>query len=186
MKNFVLLAVAILVVGVAGWVYYVGSSMTGLPGDNTGNEEGVVCTADAMQCPDGSWVGRTGPDCKFVCPGVDEGGSTGDAGILPYNSGVRGTVMVGPTCPVESYPPDPACADKPAKIFVYVLRGSELGDTVASLVTGPDGMFEFSLPPGEYRVMAGELGPPTCTAQKVTVTPGVYENITLSCDSGIR
>lgn len=26
------------------------------------------CTQDAMQCPDGSWVGRTGPNCSFVCP----------------------------------------------------------------------------------------------------------------------
>ncbi|MEX0919242.1 MAG: hypothetical protein WDZ64_00650 [Parcubacteria group bacterium] len=30
--------------------------------------EEVFCTADAMQCPDGTWVGRTGPDCEFVCP----------------------------------------------------------------------------------------------------------------------
>lgn len=29
---------------------------------------GVVCTADARQCPDGTWVGRTGPRCEFVCP----------------------------------------------------------------------------------------------------------------------
>lgn len=29
----------------------------------------VACTMDAKQCPDGSWVGRTGPDCQFVCPG---------------------------------------------------------------------------------------------------------------------
>jgi len=28
----------------------------------------VFCTADAMQCPDGTWVGRTGPNCQFVCP----------------------------------------------------------------------------------------------------------------------
>lgn len=28
----------------------------------------IACTADAMQCPDGSYVGRTGPDCQFVCP----------------------------------------------------------------------------------------------------------------------
>ncbi len=29
----------------------------------------VVCTQDAMQCPDGSYVGRTGPDCQFAaCP----------------------------------------------------------------------------------------------------------------------
>ena len=28
----------------------------------------VVCTMDAKQCPDGSFVGRTGPDCEFICP----------------------------------------------------------------------------------------------------------------------
>jgi hypothetical protein len=28
----------------------------------------VMCTLDAMQCPDGSFVGRTGPNCEFVCP----------------------------------------------------------------------------------------------------------------------
>jgi hypothetical protein len=28
----------------------------------------TVCTMDAMQCPDGSWVGRSGPDCIFKCP----------------------------------------------------------------------------------------------------------------------
>ena len=28
----------------------------------------IMCTADATQCPDGSYVGRTGPDCSFVCP----------------------------------------------------------------------------------------------------------------------
>jgi Immunoglobulin-like domain of bacterial spore germination len=26
------------------------------------------CTMDALQCPDGSFVGRTGPNCEFVCP----------------------------------------------------------------------------------------------------------------------
>jgi hypothetical protein len=32
----------------------------------------VACTMDAMQCPDGSYVGRTGPDCQFVCPNTTE------------------------------------------------------------------------------------------------------------------
>lgn len=31
-------------------------------------EKGVACTMDAMECPDGSYVGRTGPNCEFVCP----------------------------------------------------------------------------------------------------------------------
>jgi len=29
----------------------------------------IACTQDAMLCPDGSYVGRTGPDCEFECPG---------------------------------------------------------------------------------------------------------------------
>jgi hypothetical protein len=28
----------------------------------------VGCTMDAMMCPDGSSVGRSGPSCEFVCP----------------------------------------------------------------------------------------------------------------------
>jgi len=30
----------------------------------------VMCTMDALLCPDGSYVGRTGPKCEFVCPEV--------------------------------------------------------------------------------------------------------------------
>ncbi len=32
--------------------------------------EKVMCAMDAMQCPDGSSVGRSGPTCEFVCPPV--------------------------------------------------------------------------------------------------------------------
>lgn len=29
----------------------------------------VACTMEAKQCPDGSYVGRTGPNCEFsACP----------------------------------------------------------------------------------------------------------------------
>lgn len=31
-------------------------------------EEPVACTMDAKECPDGSYVGRTGPNCEFICP----------------------------------------------------------------------------------------------------------------------
>ncbi|MBP6924461.1 MAG: hypothetical protein KBB78_02745 [Candidatus Pacebacteria bacterium] len=34
--------------------------------------EEIACTLDAMQCPDGSYVGRSGPNCEFVCPKVTE------------------------------------------------------------------------------------------------------------------
>jgi hypothetical protein len=32
----------------------------------------VMCTMDAMQCADGSWVGRSGPNCEFACPTAEE------------------------------------------------------------------------------------------------------------------
>jgi hypothetical protein len=35
----------------------------------SGDKDGfVACTMDAMMCPDGSYVGRSAPDCKFICP----------------------------------------------------------------------------------------------------------------------
>ncbi len=30
-------------------------------------ERHTVCIQDAMQCPDGKWVGRSGPRCEFRC-----------------------------------------------------------------------------------------------------------------------
>lgn len=34
------------------------------PGGDRGQ---VMCTQDAMQCPDGRWVGRQPPGCQFNC-----------------------------------------------------------------------------------------------------------------------
>jgi hypothetical protein len=41
------------------------------------DDDGVMCTMDAKICPDGSAVGRSGPDCEFdPCPGeLDDTGS---------------------------------------------------------------------------------------------------------------
>lgn len=39
----------------------------------TETDEAVFCTMDAKQCPDGSYVGRTGPNCEFTaCPAVSD------------------------------------------------------------------------------------------------------------------
>lgn len=35
----------------------------------------VACTMDAMRCHDGSYVGRSGPNCQFVCPTTSSSGS---------------------------------------------------------------------------------------------------------------
>jgi len=43
-----------------------------VPNINTGNNNTVgQCTADAFICPSGVAVGRSGPNCQFVCPNVN-------------------------------------------------------------------------------------------------------------------
>lgn len=42
-----------------------------IPADPTPGQEDLLCTQDAFQCPDGSFVGRTGPNCEFVCGAPD-------------------------------------------------------------------------------------------------------------------
>jgi hypothetical protein len=38
----------------------------------TTKSEHAACTMEAKLCPDGSYVGRTGPNCEFEkCPGQD-------------------------------------------------------------------------------------------------------------------
>lgn len=66
--------------------------------------EAVMCTMDAKQCPDGSFVSRTGPNCEFApCPG-EQGGVTGE--IPPAHPGPGETVEGSPPeSPPVSYPP---------------------------------------------------------------------------------
>ena len=72
MRNFL--------IGVVMWILLVGGFVGGLifvkyvlmpfvDGETGTMPEIVACPADAMLCPDGSAVGRTGPDCSFpACP----------------------------------------------------------------------------------------------------------------------
>lgn len=73
----ILIAVAIL--GLAGYFVYQNyfvpkGTILGpyVPGPTTG--QSVACTQEAKLCPDGSAVGRTGPNCEFApCPSPGNG-----------------------------------------------------------------------------------------------------------------
>jgi branched-chain amino acid transport system substrate-binding protein len=74
-------------------------------------EPGKPCTMEAKICPDGSGVGRTGPNCEFApCPGEKASTSPSnpilkvcpeDAKICPDGSSV---VRIGPTCEFAACP----------------------------------------------------------------------------------
>ena len=149
----------------------------------------VACSADAKLCPDGSAVSRTGPNCEFApCPSDVATGSSGGAGILPFDSGAEGTVLLGPTCPVMKTPPDPNCADKPfvTIVEVYAVGGPE-GIPFATVNTDKEGKYKVILPPGEYSIQAQGGKPfPTCSPKTITIGPNAMQKLNLSCDTGIR
>jgi hypothetical protein len=189
---------------------------------------GVACTMEAKLCPDGSYVGRTGPNCEFAaCPIVtpasgtagahcggfiqnaptcnaglhcqlnvsmpDTGGvcvadsTGGGGGILPQNSGIQGTVMLGPTCPVEQIPPNSQCADRPYATQVSVARAVDPTHPVTVVQSDAQGAFQVTLSPGDYIVSAaGGNMLPRCSPVSATVSPNVYASVAVSCDTGIR
>lgn len=52
---------ALVVIGGGAYAYY--------SAGQTGSEQGTTCTTEAKVCPDGSSVGRSGPNCEFAaCP----------------------------------------------------------------------------------------------------------------------
>jgi hypothetical protein len=134
-----------------------------------------ACTMEAMLCPDGSSVGRTGPNCEFTaCP--------------TEKSGIRGTVSLGPTCPVERIPPDPRCADKPFQTTLVVTTpdGSKI---ITKFSSDAEGKFRVKIPPGDYIIRPAPGAPmlPRCgNSGTITVKSDTFTTANISCDTGIR
>lgn len=147
---------------------------------------GVACTTEAKICPDGSAVGRSGPNCEFTsCPAATASSTSGGS-VVPLDSGVRGTVSLGPTCPVMRNPPDPQCADKPYATAITVRRAGSSAPFVIG-TSDATGAFKLLLPPGSYTVTAGSgTKLPRCSSVNVTVAAHAYTAVAISCDTGIR
>ncbi|MFA6535887.1 MAG: hypothetical protein WC250_01290 [Candidatus Paceibacterota bacterium] len=126
---------------------------------------------------------------KFLAT-EETGGAAGSggSGILPFKSGVKGQVLLGPTCPVMRIPPDPNCADRPYQTTVQVITiGSPKSSPFATAETDKDGRYEIKLPPGEYGLQpVGGRMLPRCETRNVTVGPDEMAEVNLACDTGIR
>ncbi len=142
----------------------------------TPDNSGVVCTLDAKLCPDGSYVGRTGPKCEFApCPTVTPN----------INSGITGTVSIGPTCPVQRVD-DPSCDDKPYQFGEFIITQGIKAEEVMRFTTNDKGQYAVSLPAGNYTIeSASQVG----IGQQlfdVTVKAGVVTEFDFTLDTGIR
>ena len=148
----------------------------------------VACTQEAKACPDGSYVGRSGPNCEFaVCP-TNKATSTPPAPVVPpvaQTGTISGYIHSGPTCPVEKIPPDPACADRPfanANVTATNAAAKQYQTQSAS-----DGNFSLLVPAGRYtvKVISSNILP-RCPEQQADVTANKITALDISCDTGIR
>ena len=99
---------------------------------------------------------------------------------------VFGLALAGPVCPVETNPPDPACAPRPV-VGAIVLAVSDSGELFESTTDG-DGRFSIALPSGLYEIIAqpveGLMGSPTPI--EIEVRTEAIDLGVLEYDTGIR
>lgn len=99
------------------------------------------------------------------------------------DSGLRGQVLYGPTCPVQR--PGAIC-ERPYQATLVVSRTTSRG-TIARVRTSADGRFTVRLAAGRYLVKAtGHTTFPRSWSQKVSVTANHFTSLTIHIDSGIR
>ena len=140
----------------------------------------VACTQEAKLCPDGSAVGRTGPNCEFAeCPIAQ---IKKEAGII------SGTVTTSPTCPVERIPPDPGCVPRPYTTSINIREEGK--QTILKTIQSNNlGVFQTNLPAGSYEldaITANGSILPRCNKITVQVKSSQTTTADISCDTGIR
>jgi len=68
---------------------------------------------------------------------------------------LEGTISIGPICPVETIPPDPACLPTAETYKAYPVNvfTSDGKTKVAQLMPSLDGSYSSELPPGDYLIV---------------------------------
>jgi hypothetical protein len=104
---------------------------------------------------------------------------------------LEGTISIGPICPVETIPPDPACMPtaetyKAYPVTVYTSNGKV---KIARLSPSLDGSFSTELPPGIYQVVLETankyVGGSNLPAQ-VSIVSQEKTILSINIDTGIR
>lgn len=114
-------------------------------------------------------------------PDADSGSGSGPLQII------TGRALAGPVCPVETDPPDPACAPRAVSGAVIEVFDEER-ELIATVTTDDDGVFTVELSDGRYELVpssvAGLLG--TAAPVEVIVAGQAVEVGNLFYDTGIR
>jgi hypothetical protein len=111
-----------------------------------------------------------------------------DGDALPGETGLRGLVVAGPTCPVETIPPQSGCEAHRVEGAVLVIQDAD-GNEVARAMSAADGTFQLVLAPGAYRIVPQPVEGLMGTAAESTFRVELGEpwsDLTIEYDTGIR
>jgi hypothetical protein len=109
-------------------------------------------------------------------------GTAGASAPRP-DSGVRGLVLYGPTCPVQR--PGQTCV-RPFRAWITIKR-EPAGTLAARVRSAANGRFTARLVPGRYRLAPQNGKPfPRARSRTVTVSSHRFSAVTIRFDSGIR
>ncbi len=107
---------------------------------------------------------------------------------ISTDSGITGTVTIGPTC---AGPTRPGCEDKPYSATFNLYSKAGPGDGVETLIntlkSDSNGKFTINLSPGNYEIrQANKSGLPSMSPQSVVVKANTFSHLNIQFDSGIR
>ena len=104
---------------------------------------------------------------------------------------IEGTISIGPICPVEKIPPDPAC--KPTaetyKAYPVSIFSSDGSIRITRLEPALDGTFTSELAPGKYLIVldsANKYIGGSNLPVLVTIVSHERTQISINIDTGIR
>jgi hypothetical protein len=104
---------------------------------------------------------------------------------------LNGKISIGPLCPVETDPPNPACQPtaETYKAFPVAVWSSDMKVKIATLAPALDGTYSVSLPSGTWIVVlesntSGVGG--SNLPVSIKVTEGANTQLDINIDTGIR
>ena len=171
-----------LLLGILGVMIIVSVGVWFLSSQKSVNKiEPVACTEEAMLCPDGSAVGRTGPNCEFApCPTVKPKPASVISGY------VSGHVTIGPICPVERVGvpcPVPEEAYTSRNAVIYQSDGITVKEKKS---LDKNGNYKYTLGPGKYFVQIDPAGIGPGEKKPFTIVSLQTTIVDFDIDTGIR
>lgn len=126
------------------------------------------------------------PSVQSADEGLLPGTNAAPAPLGGSATGITGSVVIGPTCPVQRAG-DNACADRPFATTVLVLTATDSRE-VGRVDTDANGAFSVALDPGKYIVEILRTASLYPRGNPVPVTVGAsgLTPVRIALDSGIR